>query len=65
MVPLPEPRTDDNSTADLTGVIRARRRQVWRSRLILIGAVAAVLIIVALLRISPLQALDKFSVKDS
>lgn len=65
MVPLPEPRTDDNSTADLTGVIRARRRQVWRSRLILIGAVAAVLIIVAVLWFSPLLALDKVSVKDS
>lgn len=65
MVPLPEPRTGDNSTADLTGVIRARRKQVWRKRLLLIGAVAAVLVISAVLWFSPLLALDKVSVKGS
>ncbi|SMX75744.1 POTRA domain-containing protein, FtsQ-type [Brevibacterium sp. 239c] len=65
MVPLPEPRTDDNSTADLTGVIRARRRQVWRRRLQLIGAVAGVLVIAAVLWFSPLLALDKVNVKGS
>lgn len=65
MVPLPEPRTDDNSTADLTGVIRARRKQVWRQRLMLIGAIAAVLVIAAVLWFSPLLALDKVSVKGS
>lgn len=65
MVPLPEPRTDDNSTADLTGVIRARRRQVWRQRLLIIGAVAAVLVIAAVLWFSPLLALNKVDVKGS
>ena len=65
MAPLPEPRIGDNSTADLTGVIRARRNQVWRQRLVLIGAVAAVLVIAAVLWLSPLMALDKVSVKGS
>ncbi|MDN6529683.1 MAG: FtsQ-type POTRA domain-containing protein [Brevibacterium sp.] len=65
MVPLPEPRTDDTSTADLTGVIRARRRQVWRHRLVSIGVVAAILIIAAVLWFSPLLALGKVSVKGS
>ncbi|GAA1539751.1 MULTISPECIES: cell division protein FtsQ/DivIB [Brevibacterium] len=65
MVPLPEPRTDDNSTADLTGVIRARRKQVWRRRLLLIGAVATILVIAGLLWFTPLLALGKVSVKGS
>lgn len=65
MVPLPEPRTDDNSTADLTGVIRARRRQVWRHRFVVIGAVAAVLVIGAVLWFSPLLALNKVNVEGS
>lgn len=65
MVPLPEPRADDNSTADLTGVIRARRRQEWRQRLLLFGAVAAVLVIAAVLWFSPLLALHKVNVKGS
>lgn len=65
MVPLPEPRTDDNSTADLTGVIRARRKQVWRRRLLLIGAVATILVIAGLLWFTPLLALDKVSVEGS
>lgn len=65
MVPLPEPRTGDNSTADLTGVIRARRKQVWRNRLLVLGALAAVLVMVAVLWFSPLLALDKVSVKGS
>lgn len=65
MVPLPEPRTDGNSTADLTGVIRARRKQVWRHRLLIIGAVATILVVAAVLWLSPLLALGKVSVKGS
>ena len=65
MAGLPEPRTGDNSTADLTGVIRARQRQMWRSRLLLLGALAAVLAVAAVLWFSPLLALDKVSVKGS
>ena len=65
MVPLPEPRTGDNSTADLTGVIRARRKQVWRNRLLVLGALAAVIVFIAVLWFSPLLALDKVNVKGS
>lgn len=65
MVPLPEPRADDNSTADLTGVIRARRKQVWRHRLLIFGAVALILVLAAVVWFSPLLALDKVSVKGS
>lgn len=65
MPPLPEPRIDDNSTADLTEVIRDRRRQVWRQRLLLIGAAAAILAIAAVLWFSPLLALEKVGVKGS
>lgn len=65
MVPLPEPRTGDNSTADLTGVIRARRREVWRKRLIAIGIVVALLVLAGLAWFSPVLSLDKVSVKGS
>ena len=47
MAPLPPAQAGDNSTADLTGVIRARRRQTWRRRLIAIGIVAALIALVA------------------
>ena len=65
MAGLSEPRTGDNSTADLTGVIRARRRQLWRSRLLMLGVLAAVIVLAAVLWFSPLLALDKVSVKGS
>ncbi|UVI34636.1 cell division protein FtsQ/DivIB [Brevibacterium spongiae] len=65
MVPLPPARTGDNSTADLTGVIRARRLQVWRRRLIAIGIVVAVIAVAAIAWFSPLLALQKVSVKGS
>lgn len=65
MVPLPEPRTDDNSTSDLTGVIRARRRQVWRHRLLILGGVALILVVAAVIWFSPVLALDKVGVRGS
>lgn len=65
MVPLPEARTDDNSTADLTGVIRARRQQVWRRRLLAVGIVLAVLAVAAVAWFSPLLALEKVEVSGS
>lgn len=65
MVPLPEARTDDNSTADLTGVIRSRRRQVWRRRLIGIGIVLAVIAVAAVAWFSPVLALDDVNVHGS
>ncbi|GAA1842168.1 cell division protein FtsQ/DivIB [Brevibacterium marinum] len=65
MVPLPEPRTDDDSTADLTGVIRARRKQIWRNRLLVLGVVVVVLVFAGVVWFSPLLALDKVGVKGS
>lgn len=65
MVPLPEPHTDDYSTADLTGVIRARRKLVWRNRLLIFGAVVLIFVIAAVLWFSPLLALKKVSVEGS
>ncbi len=65
MVPLPPARAGDNSTADLTGVIRARRRQTWRRRLIAVGIVAALIAIVAVAWFSPLLALQKVQVSGS
>ncbi|MGO3023979.1 MAG: cell division protein FtsQ/DivIB [Brevibacterium sp.] len=65
MVPLPPARSGDNSTADLTGVIRARRRQTWRRRLIAIGIVAALIALVAVAWFSPLLTLKKVQVSGS
>ncbi|WP_436326284.1 cell division protein FtsQ/DivIB [Brevibacterium sp. FAM 27836] len=65
MVPLPPARAGENSTADLTGVIRARRRQLWRRRLIAIGLVLGVLAVAAIAWFSPLLALQKVNVKGS
>lgn len=65
MVPLPPPRPGDNSTADLTGVIRARRRQLWQKRLIAAGIVIAVLAVAAIAWFSPLLALQKVEVSGS
>ncbi|MGO0604631.1 cell division protein FtsQ/DivIB [Brevibacterium linens] len=65
MVPLPPARSGDNSTADLTGVIRARRRQTWRRRLIAIGIVAALIALVAVAWFSPLLSLQKVQVSGS
>jgi cell division protein FtsQ len=65
MVPLPPAQAGDNSTADLTGVIRARRRQTWRRRLIAIGIVAALIALVAVAWFSPLLTLKKVQVSGS
>ena len=65
MVPLPEARTDDNSTADLTGVIRARKQQLWRRRLVAIGIILAVLAVAAVAWFSPLLGLEKVEVSGS
>lgn len=65
MVPLPPATAGDNSTADLTGVIRARRRQIWRRRLYAIGIVAALIAIVAVAWFSPLLSLQKVQVSGS
>ncbi|MCD1285174.1 MULTISPECIES: FtsQ-type POTRA domain-containing protein [unclassified Brevibacterium] len=65
MVPLPEARTDDNSTADLTGVIRARKQQLWRRRLLSIGIILAVLAVAAVAWFSPLLGLEKVEVSGS
>jgi cell division protein FtsQ len=63
MVPLPPARTgDDYSTADLSGVIRARKWQQRRPRLIALGIVAALIAIVGVAWFSPLLALQKVSV---
>ncbi len=65
MVPLPPARSGDNSTADLTGVIRARRLKTWRRRLIAIGIVAALIALVAVAWFSPLLTLKKVQVSGS
>ena len=65
MAPLPPARAGDNSTADLTGVIRARRRQTWRRRLIAIGIVIALIALVAVAWFSPLLSLQKVQVSGS
>ncbi|WP_209372540.1 cell division protein FtsQ/DivIB [Brevibacterium renqingii] len=62
MAPLPPARTGDDSTADLTGVIRARRRQLWRPRIIGLGIVAALIALAAVAWFSPLLALQKVTV---
>lgn len=62
MVPLPDARTDDYSTADLTWAIRSRRRQVWRKRLLAAGVVLAVIAVAAVAWFSPVLALDKVDV---
>ncbi|HJA59696.1 MAG TPA: FtsQ-type POTRA domain-containing protein [Candidatus Brevibacterium intestinavium] len=62
MAPLPPPRTGDDSTADLTGVIRARRWQLWRPRLIGLGIVAVVITLAAVAWFSPVLALEKVNV---
>lgn len=62
MVPLPPARAGENSTADLTGVIRARRWKLWRTRLVAIGIVAALVALVAVAWFSPLLALRQVSV---
>src|SRR5699024_6568093 len=59
---LPPPRTGDDSTADLTGVIRARRWQLWRPRLIGLGIVAVVITLAAVAWFSPVLALEKVNV---
>lgn len=65
MVPLPPAQAGDNSTADLTGVIRARRLKTWRRRLIAIGIVAAFIALVAVAWFSPLLSLQKVQVSGS
>ena len=65
MVPLPPARSGDNSTADLTGVIRARRLKTWRRRLIAIGIVAALIALAAVAWFSPLLTLKKVQVSGS
>lgn len=65
MAPLPGPETDKNSTADLSALISARRKQVRGKRLMILGAVALVLALVALAWFSPLLGLDKVSAKGS
>lgn len=65
MAPLPPARSGDDSTADLTGVIRARRRQVWRKRLIAAGIVAALIAVVAVAWFSPLLSLQTVKVSGS
>ncbi|AZU01044.1 cell division protein FtsQ/DivIB [Brevibacterium linens] len=65
MVPLPPARSGDNSTADLTGVIRARRLKTWRRRLIAIGIVSALIALVAVAWFSPLLTLKKVQVSGS
>ncbi|SMX62907.1 cell division protein FtsQ/DivIB [Brevibacterium linens] len=65
MVPLPPARSGDNSTADLTGVIRARRLKTWRRRLIAIGIVAALIALAAVAWFSPLLTLKKVQVRGS
>ena len=65
MVPLSEPRTGDNSTADLTGIIRERRRQIWRARLSVLGIIVLVLVLAGIAWFSPLLALEKVTVKGS
>ena len=62
MPPLPPPRSGDDSTADLTGVIRARRWQLWRPRLIGLGIVVALIALIAVAWFSPLLSLEKVSV---
>lgn len=64
-MPLQPPRVGDESTADLTGIIRARRREVWTKRLTVIGIVAAVLVLAAVAWFSPLLALKSVSVEGS
>ncbi|WP_309133013.1 FtsQ-type POTRA domain-containing protein [Brevibacterium sp.] len=64
-MPLDEPRADDNSTADLTAVIRLRRRQLWTRRLSVIGAVVALLALVAVAWFSPVLRLDQVTVSGS
>ncbi|WP_220085853.1 hypothetical protein, partial [Burkholderia multivorans] len=56
-MPLQPPRVGDESTADLTGIIRARRREVWAKRLTVLGSIAAVLALAAVAWFSPLLAL--------
>ncbi|MGO1289975.1 MAG: cell division protein FtsQ/DivIB [Brevibacterium linens] len=65
MVPLPPARSGDNSTADLTGVIRARRLKTWRRRLIAIGIVSALIALAAVAWFSPLLTLKKVQVSGS
>lgn len=65
MAPLPPAQAGDNSTADLTGVIRARRRQTWRRRLIAVGIVIALIALVAVAWFSPLLSLQKVQVSGS
>src|SRR5699024_9219747 len=62
MAPLPPPRTGDDSTADLTGGIRARRWRLWRPRLIALGIVAVVITLAAVAWFSPVLALEKVNV---
>ena len=64
-VPLQPPRVGDESTADLTGIIRARRREVWAKRLTVLGSIAAVLALAAVAWFSPLLALGSASVEGS
>src|SRR5699024_12767389 len=61
MAPLPPPRTGDDSTADLTGVIRARRWQQWRPRLTGLGSVAVVITLTPVAWFSPVLAPEKGS----
>ncbi|RAG68722.1 cell division protein FtsQ, partial [Burkholderia multivorans] len=64
-MPLQPPRVGDESTADLTGIIRARRREVWAKRLTVLGSIAAVLALAAVAWFSPLLALGSVSVEGS
>ncbi|MCM1012679.1 MULTISPECIES: FtsQ-type POTRA domain-containing protein [unclassified Brevibacterium] len=64
-MPLAPPRVGDDSTADLTGIIRARRRRVWAKRLTAIGIVVAVLALAAVAWFSPVLALSAVEVEDT
>lgn len=64
-VPLSPPRVGDESTADLTEVIRLRRREVWKRRLIAAGLVLLLVGVAAVAWFSPLLALETVTVKDS
>ncbi len=64
-MPLDEPRPDENSTADLTAVIRLRRKRLWVRRLSIAGAVLALLGLVAAAWFSPVLRLEEVEVSGS
>ncbi|RBP64031.1 cell division septal protein FtsQ [Brevibacterium sanguinis] len=64
-MPLEAPIPGENSTADLSAVIRDRRRRTWTRRLIGAGAVAAVLALAAVAWFSPVLRLEAVAVGGS